>query len=104
MATKKLLISVKDCPCDGCKAKPCGHPAHCVKFSLWLNKTVDAVEAEKYDELRENFIDYVCSGIPNVAPYCANRCRECVDGRGWCKEDPATCKGFNPALERKDND
>ena len=38
------LISVYDCPCDGCKAKPCGHPAKCVKFALWLNKTVDAVE------------------------------------------------------------
>lgn len=37
------LIDVKDCPCDGCKAKPCGHPARCVKFALWLNKTVDAV-------------------------------------------------------------
>ena len=37
------LISVYDCPCDGCKAKPCGHPARCVKFTLWLNKTVDAV-------------------------------------------------------------
>ena len=37
------LISVADCPCDGCKAKPCGHPARCVKFTLWLNKTVDAV-------------------------------------------------------------
>lgn len=38
------LIDVKDCPCDGCEAKPCGHPARCVKFALWLNKTVDAVE------------------------------------------------------------
>lgn len=40
----KGLIDVRDCPCDGCKAKPCGHPARCVKFTLWLNKTVDAVE------------------------------------------------------------
>jgi hypothetical protein len=43
MATEKRLISVVDCPCDGCEAKPCGHPARCVKFALWLNKTVDAV-------------------------------------------------------------
>lgn len=43
MATKHL-ISVLDCPCDGCQAKPCGHPAKCVKFTIWLNKTVDAVE------------------------------------------------------------
>jgi hypothetical protein len=40
----KGLIDVRDCPCDGCQAKPCGHPARCVKFTLWLNKTVDAVE------------------------------------------------------------
>ena len=39
------LIDVKDCPCDGCQAKPCGHPAKCIKFAEWLNKTVDAVEA-----------------------------------------------------------
>lgn len=38
------LIRWLDCPCDGCKANPCGHPAKCVKFALWLNKTVDAVE------------------------------------------------------------
>jgi hypothetical protein len=40
----KGLVDVRDCPCDGCQAKPCGHPARCVKFTLWLNKTVDAVE------------------------------------------------------------
>ena len=39
----KGLIDVRDCPCDGCKAKPCGHPARCVKFTFWLNKTVDAI-------------------------------------------------------------
>ena len=39
----KGLIDVRDCPCDGCQAKPCGHPARCVKFTFWLNKTVDAV-------------------------------------------------------------
>lgn len=22
----KGLIDVRDCPCDGCQAKPCGHP------------------------------------------------------------------------------
>ena len=76
---------------------------------------VDAVEAKKYDalvemyhDLRENFIDYVCSGSPNVAPYCLNRCQECADHYGWCKKDSVYCKGFNPAEviidgERKDN-
>ena len=64
--------------------------------------TVDAVEANKYEalvgmyhDLRENFIDYVCSGTRNEAPYCLNKCEECVDKRGWCKLE--RCQGFNPA-------
>ena len=66
--------------------------------------TVDAVEAKKYEELvgmyhelRENFVDYVCSGIPNVAPYCLNKCEGCVTVHGWCKFASDKCKGFNPA-------
>ena len=74
---------------------------------LWhINRmpTVVAVEAKQYEalremyhELRENFIDYVCSGTHNLAPYCLNRCEECVDCRGWCKQDSDKCHGFNPA-------
>lgn len=52
---------------------------------------------EKYNELRENFVDYVCSGTSNLAPYCINKCKECVDGRGWCKPNSEKCTGFNPA-------
>jgi hypothetical protein len=48
----KGLIDVRDCPCDGCQAKPCGHPARCVKFTLWLNKTVDAVEVVRCKDCR----------------------------------------------------
>jgi hypothetical protein len=60
---------------------------------------------EMYNELRENFVDYVCSGVRNEAPYCLNRCEYCVDSRGWCKVE--RCQGFNPAEvildeERKD--
>ena len=65
---------------------------------------VDAVEVEKYKalvemyhELRENFIDYVCSGTCNVAPYCLNRCEGCVDRVGWCSQGSDECHGFNPA-------
>lgn len=66
--------------------------------------TVDAVEVEKYKalvemyhDLRENFIDYVCSGTCNVAPYCLNRCEGCVDRLGWCIQGSDECHGFNPA-------
>ena len=63
---------------------------------------VDAIERTKYEalvemyhELRGNFVDYVCSGVRNEAPYCLNKCEYCVDSRGWCKVE--ICQGFNPA-------
>ena len=85
------------------------------KACVEAQDTVDAVEVEKYNrlveayhELRENFIDFVCSGIPNVAPYCLNRCDGCCDAYGWCRQSDL-CQGFNPAEvildgERKDNE
>lgn len=73
----KGLIDVRGCPCDGCQAKPCGHPARCVKFTLWLNKTVDAVEVVRCKDCKNNgqcsiqdamnwtpkteIVDYFCS-------------------------------------------
>ena len=52
---------------------------------------------EQFHELRENFIDYVCSGTHNLAPYCLNRCEGCVDRVGWCSQGSDECHGFNPA-------
>lgn len=49
---------------------------------------------EQYDELRENFVDLVCSGTNNPAPYCKNRRNECVDWYGYCTYN--RCNGFNP--------
>lgn len=80
-----------------------------LEIGIGKTHTVDAVEAKKYEELvgkyeelvgmyhelRENFVDYVCSGIRNEAPYCLNKCEDCVDKRGWCKLE--RCQGFNPA-------
>ena len=63
-------------------------------------ETVDAVPVEKYNELREAFADYVCSGVNNQAPYCKNRIDgDCVDERGWCTY--RHCRGFNPDGGRK---
>ena len=62
---------------------------------------VDAVPAEKYDELREMFVDYVCSGVSNPAPYCKNRCAECLDRYGWCRNGGENCAGFDP--DKEDN-
>ena len=54
----------------------------------------------RYEVLKENFVDYVCSGTNNLAPYCINRCDECVDARGWCivSGENCKCKGFNPEI------
>lgn len=61
-----------------------------------------AEEAENIaSDLCDDFIDYVTSGVPNPAPYCANRCPECVDGRGWCNGDNLVCRGFSPKATLK---
>lgn len=67
---------------------------------LW--KEIKALEASR-EELRENFVDYVCSGISNPAPYCKNRCDECVDSWGWCRQTDK-CRGFNPDGERREGE
>lgn len=73
--------------------------AEILKQSTVIAVDVKQYEAlrEQYDELRENFIDYYCSGTQNVAPYCLNKCEECVDKWGYCKQYSDYCKGFNPA-------
>ena len=53
----KGLIDVQNCPCDGCKANPCGHPAWCVSFALWLNKTVDAVPVVRCKDCKHSVWD-----------------------------------------------
>ena len=73
--------------------------AEILKQSTVIAVDVKQYEAlrEQYHELRENFIDYVCSGTCNVAPYCLNRCEGCVDRVGWCSQGSDECRGFNPA-------
>lgn len=46
------------------------------------------------EELRDSFVDYACSGITNLNPYCTNKTTECTDSRGWCIQ--MNCKGFSP--------
>ena len=86
------------------KMKALGHDAIEILTEIEYAPTVDAVEVEKYEalvemyhDLREKFVDYVCSGVPNPAPYCLNKCEGCVDRHGWCKNDSDKCQGFNPA-------
>ena len=57
-----------------------------------LRAELERVTAELAQE-REDFVDCVCSGVPNYAPYCRNRKLDCVDKRGWCM--PTKCHGFS---------
>jgi hypothetical protein len=86
------------CPCC---SKSLQHWAKCKEETEPTAAVVKAKQhtelLEKYNDLREKFVDYVCSGTTNLAPYCLNKCSECVDERGWCKNDQDTCNGFNPA-------
>lgn len=61
------------------------------------------VSMKAYDDLRDMFTDYVCSGIHNPAHYCENVSESCVNNYGWCKKDGEGCKGFSPRVKRKGN-
>ena len=65
--------------------------------------SVDAVPLEQYNDLREDFVDYVCCGATNPAPFCKNKFAGCVDGRGWCMQTK-WCRGFNPDGEGRANE
>lgn len=54
-----------------------------------------------YESEKENFIDFACSGVPNLSPYCLNRHPDCVDERGWCKTEK--CRGFSRERGQKED-
>lgn len=53
-----------------------------------------------YESEKEDFIDFACSGVPNLSPYCLNRHPDCVDERGWCKTEK--CRGFSRERGQKE--
>ena len=54
-----------------------------------------------YESEKEDFIDYACSGVPNLSPYCMNRRPDCVDERGWCRSEK--CHGFSRERGQKED-
>ena len=54
-----------------------------------------------YESEKEDFIDYACSGVPNLSPYCMNRRSDCVDERGWCRSEK--CHGFSRERGQKED-
>lgn len=59
---------------------------------------------QERDTLYEDFVDYVCSGTPNLAPYCCNKINACVDGRGWCMTGCDACRGFRPGIRQSNSE
>ena len=59
-----------------------------------LTKERDAAIA-CIEALKDDFVDYVCSGTSNTNPYCANKTDDCTDKRGWCVY-VKNCRGFKP--------
>lgn len=53
-----------------------------------------------YESEKEDFIDFACSGVPNLSPYCMNRRSDCVDERGWCRS--GKCHGFSRERGQKE--
>lgn len=49
---------------------------------------------EQLEDLRQDFVDYVCDGEQSPFPYCKNKLHDCDDGRGRCSG--RHCHGFNP--------
>ena len=54
-----------------------------------------------YESEKEDFIDFACSGVPNLTPYCLNRHPDCVDERGWCRTEK--CRGFSRERGQKED-
>lgn len=54
-----------------------------------------------YESEKEDFIDYACSGVLNISPYCMNHHPDCVDERGWCITEK--CHGFSRNHSQKED-
>lgn len=82
-----------DCPYHGKGLKPC---------RIAICEDAESVIRElgtKLGNVMEDFVDFATSGIPNLAPFCANRSDSCVDERGWCiHEYRGPCQGFDPKV------
>ena len=54
-----------------------------------------------YEAEKEDFIDFACSGVPNLSLYCMSRHPSCVDERGWCRTEK--CRGFSRERGQKED-
>ena len=96
----KLIEHLRECGTYGFKQEECRDAATALSTlqaeNAKLLAELEKVKAELEEE-RTDFIDCVCSGVSNYAPYCRNRKPDCVDKRGWCI--CAMCHGFSREKE-----
>lgn len=57
---------------------------------------------EMAEDIAGDFVDYVCTGTTNPAPYCKNKCEECTDKYGMCAG--VKCIGFAPKAWRAEDE
>lgn len=122
MDIEKLIAAVKLCgstprvdQCKNCTYWAAGDMSKCIP-----RMTIDAATAlsmlqeeneklrteleqvkQLYESEKEDFINFACSGVPNLSPYCLNRRPDCVDERGWCRIEK--CHGFSRELGQKED-
>lgn len=99
-AADRMVACIKydDCSLCGEKHKSlCKSGKEVVSELITICKRLSAerdVAVNQLFDMKDDFVDYVCSGTTNPSDYCENRCNECVDKWGWCIQ--RECKGFVP--------
>ena len=98
--------------CDDCGLEYCG--PECQQLCGTAATALSTLQGENeklraeleqakrlYESEKEDFIDFACSGVPNLTPYCLNRHPDCVDERGWCRTEK--CRGFSRERGQKED-
>lgn len=115
MEIEKLIAAVKLCgssprveQCRECAYWAGGDMSKCIpRMTADAATALEQLQAELervkqlYESEKEDFIDYACSGVPNLSPYCTNRHPDCVDERGWCRTEK--CHGFSRNRDQKED-
>lgn len=91
LCAKDSSAACMECPFYECLPR---NGLSCMHHVMKLASAAIGEDLGIISDLVDDFGSYVYDGVPNPAPYCSNACTECVDARGWCKEDRDGCKGF----------
>ncbi len=98
---KKALECCASLGFGNCARCPYNNDAQCVHLVEDGLAYIKHLEANMSNLLCD-FMDYVCDGVQNPAPYCAFASDMCVDERGWCRRGSVYCNGFLPKVRDDD--